>query len=34
MYRLKIHHYRAIFEVDTEKGIVTVQEINTRGDIY
>jgi toxin-antitoxin system, toxin component, relE family len=34
MYRLKIYHYRAIFEIDLEKGVVTVQEINTRGDIY
>ena len=34
MYRLKIYHYRAIFEIDLEKGVVTVQEINARGDIY
>ena len=34
MYRLKIYHYRAIFQIDTEKETVTVKEINTRGDIY
>lgn len=34
MYRLKIYHYRAVFQIDTDKGRVTVKEINTRGDIY
>ena len=33
-YRLKIYHYRAIFQIDAENGIITVKEINTRGDIY
>lgn len=34
MYRLKIYHYRAIFHLDADRGLITVREINTRGDIY
>lgn len=34
MYRLKIYHYRVIFELNLKNNFVTVREINTRGDIY
>lgn len=34
MYRLKVYHYRAIFQLDAESETITVKEINTRGDIY
>ena len=34
MYRLKIHHYRIIFTYNREDGIITIEEINSRGDVY
>lgn len=34
LFRLKIYHYRVIFEFDIKNKIVRIIEINTRGDIY
>lgn len=33
-FRLKIYHYRMIFEIDIESNEIHVVEIGTRGDIY
>ena len=34
LYRLKIHHYRIIFAFDSDNSIITIEEINSRGDVY
>lgn len=34
LYRLRIGHYRILFNVDHEEGIIYIQAIGNRGDIY
>lgn len=34
MYRLKIYHYRIVFTYNSNDSIITIEEINSRGDIY
>lgn len=33
-YRLKIYHYRIIFAYDSNDSTITIEEINSRGDVY
>lgn len=34
LYRLKIHHYRIIFAYNSNDNVITIEEINSRGDVY
>jgi len=34
LYRLKIYHYRIIFAYNSNDNIITIEEINSRGDVY
>ena len=34
LFRLKIYHYRIIFAYNSNEETITIEEINSRGDIY
>lgn len=34
LYRLKIYHYRILFTYSSAHNTITIEEINSRGDVY